>query len=78
MPKTQDFEVWGREASFEDVNKKELRLAELSRVDQISVPRQVCVNVSISVLCCDWLYKLSQQAPKNKCWKQPTEKCPKE
>ena len=29
-----EFEVGGREASFDDVNKKELRMAEQSRLDQ--------------------------------------------
>ena len=36
-PPRIDFEVGGREASFEDVNKKELRLAELSRLDQMLI-----------------------------------------
>ena len=39
----------GREASFEDVNKKELRLAELSRLDQMLI--NVFNTILFQLLC---------------------------
>ena len=48
-PPRIDFEVGGREASFEDVNKKELRLAELSRLDQMLI--NVFNTILFQLLC---------------------------